>query len=402
MRKVLICLSLLCLLTGSVCGAMAEYKLGDRGNAVLEVKERMRDLGYFSGKKLSDSFNDGMVEKVKLFQTVNGLEATGVLDNASLALLNSDDARSFWAAPLINEANRENFVFPDLTLLDIPEHVEGGEPVIVHSRDAGYWLYESDDIRVEIKRISWPAKPLIWFETDIRLSGNEKLHRLINTTAKGKEKDVDPRLIAKENKAVFAISDDFAYFRLKRGRREGILIRDGEILGTSTYRETSTAVPNLDVMALFPDGTMKTYESNQYKAQDYLDMGVVDTFVFGPYLLRYGEINPDFQRGNTGYNTYQPRNALGMVEPNHYVFVSPLGRQTQSEGVYVQWLAYRLKDLGCVEALNLDGGNSVAIVFMGDLINKAENIDKISFMTGVRTISSMIGVGVGAANYDEQ
>ena len=393
-----LCAVLLTSMVGFSNSASAGYALGDRGQKVLEIKKRMRDLGYFVGKKLSDTYNANMVEKVKEFQTMNGLKSTGTLDDQTIEMLYSDNVRSSFSAPLITEENQNCFIFPDMDKIDLSVLEEPQYPVIIQSREAGYWLYETESIRIEIKRIEWPEKPLVWFETDIRLSQGETFHRLDNRNAKGKLADEDPRKIAKNNKAVLAISDDYASFRIDRGRKTGIVIHNGEIIGKNTYRATSVAVPNLDILALFPDGSMKTFESNQYKPEEYLEMGVTDTFAFGPYLLRDGEVNPDFSRGDTGYNKYEPRNALGMIEPGHYLFVTTLGRQTKSAGTYLVWLAYRMKDLGCVEALNLDGGNSIAIVFMGDLINKAENIDKVSFMTGVRKISSLLGVGT----YDEK
>ena len=85
-----------------------------------------------------------------------------------------------------------------------------------------------------------------------------------------------------------------------------------------------------------------------------------------------------------------------MIGPNHYMVLTVLGRQNTSTGVRPIWLAQRMKDLGCTEALNLDGGNSVALVFMGDMINKAEGAD-VNFMNGIRALASMIGVGFSAS-----
>ena len=45
------------------------------------------------------------------------------------------------------------------------------------------------------------------------------------------------------------------------------------------------------------------------------------------------------------------------------------GRQNQSKGVYLDWLAWKMLELGAQEALNLDGGGTVALVFMGESIN---------------------------------
>lgn len=67
---------------------------GDKGPEVLEMKERMRTLGYFrANAELSDSYNDTCYERVQLFQQVNGLPATGEADVETLTLLFSDAAK---------------------------------------------------------------------------------------------------------------------------------------------------------------------------------------------------------------------------------------------------------------------------------------------------------------------
>lgn len=53
---------------------------GDQGREVLELKKRLQELGYFraDGGQLSSEFNALTAERIKLFQLVNSLEATGV------------------------------------------------------------------------------------------------------------------------------------------------------------------------------------------------------------------------------------------------------------------------------------------------------------------------------------
>jgi len=69
------------------------------------------------------------------------------------------------------------------------------------------------------------------------------------------------------------------------------------------------------------------------------------------------------------------------------VFVSVLGRRSTSEGVKLKWVADKMVELGCEEAFNLDGGNTLTLVFMGDIINRAVN------STNNRTLTSLIGFG---------
>ena len=390
MRRAVIVSFVFILILGIFASASADYSLGAHDKKILQMKNRMKDLGYFSGKQSSDVYNEKMAEKVKIFQTINGMEPTGQLDDRTVDMIFSEDARSCYDAPLMTEENRKAFVIPDTGRIELADDGDPSTPVIYQDRKQGYWLYEAAGVRIEIKRIEWPDMPLIWFETDVCLSDGNTFFRMENKNKKGKLTDADPRKIAKDNNAVFGISDDFASYRINGKAKPGIIIRNKQVLSNDTHKKAVRAIPNLDVLALFEDGSMKTFDANQYKAQDYLDMGVTDTFTFGPYMLREGRINPDLLLSGTNYRKLEPRNAMGMIEPGHYVFVTTLGRQTKSGGTYISWLAYRMKDLGCVEALNLDGGNTIALIFMGDMINKSENAGK----SAVRTISSLIGAGI--------
>ena len=66
---------------------------GEANDEVLNMKERLQELGYFrSGAELSNQYNDTCAERVKLFQQVNGLAGTGMVDEQTLTLLYSDTA----------------------------------------------------------------------------------------------------------------------------------------------------------------------------------------------------------------------------------------------------------------------------------------------------------------------
>lgn len=63
-----------------------------------------------------------------------------------------------------------------------------------------------------------------------------------------------------------------------------------------------------------------------------------------------------------------PRTAVGIKADGSVVFYTIDGRQSSSYGVRLQTLAQRLKELGCVEAINFDGGGSTTLngMFPGD------------------------------------
>lgn len=67
------------------------YKLGDQGDKVSEIQQKLADLGYYAGE-ITGYFGEVTELAVKDFQTVNGLEATGVVDETTYDLLFSENA----------------------------------------------------------------------------------------------------------------------------------------------------------------------------------------------------------------------------------------------------------------------------------------------------------------------
>ena len=107
---------------------------------------------------------------------------------------------------------------------------------------------------------------------------------------------------------------------------------------------------------------MKVYESHELTAQDFIDMGVEEVLSFGPILLRDSVINPVMY---TNYTHEEPRSAIGIISSGHYIGMLVEGRTEFSEGCGLQFMAETLHSLGCTDALNLDGGGTAAMVFMG-------------------------------------
>ncbi|MBR5809285.1 MAG: phosphodiester glycosidase family protein [Clostridia bacterium] len=76
----------------------------------------------------------------------------------------------------------------------------------------------------------------------------------------------------------------------------------------------------------------------------------------GDTLIEDGEILSDFETGTA------PRTAVGITEDGKVIFYVIDGRQKPySYGAKVETLANRMKELGCVDAINLDGGGSTII-----------------------------------------
>ena len=90
MKRFFLLLMILCVLLSVPALAETVYKQGDKGDEVMALKERMLELGYYNGAISHNVFNDTMTERVKQLQKANGLQQTGVVDEALYELIFSD------------------------------------------------------------------------------------------------------------------------------------------------------------------------------------------------------------------------------------------------------------------------------------------------------------------------
>lgn len=156
-----------------------------------------------------------------------------------------------------------------------------------------------------------------------------------------------------------------------RSHSYGVIIRDGECI----RHKQSTR----HLLAVYPDGSLKAVtdrkaESASALSERLLQEGVRQTFEFGPLLVENGEavtFPKNFKLISTSENRREPRTAIGMISPLHYVIVVVDGRQSgYSEGISLQTLQQIFVELGVEVAFNLDGGGSTELWFQGEIINR--------------------------------
>ena len=107
----------------------------------------------------------------------------------------------------------------------------------------------------------------------------------------------------------------------------------------------------------------------------------------GPVLLQNGEIeitnNEERKFAGKAINDKHPRTAMGYTTDGKLIILMIEGRNTIAHGATLGQEAQILKDLGCWEALNLDGGGSSCM-----LINGKETI-KPSDAAGQRAVPAV-------------
>ena len=167
--------------------------------------------------------------------------------------------------------------------------------------------------------------------------------------------------LSRESEALIAICGDYLTLQ-----RSGFLMRNGKV-----FYETSN---NDSICALFPDGTIETYEGREYSIDDIKNRGAIQVWSFGPTLLdENGEVRKRYDM-TRAVSYYNPRSAIGYYEPGHYCFLVADGRQEgYAKGFTIPELAQIFKDLGCVKAYNLDGGGSAVMAFDHKMYSKQSN-----------------------------
>lgn len=266
---------------------------------------------------------------------------------------------------------------------------------IYSSEDEGVWIYVSQTSKVIIQRKYDATQPLTWFEADLYgdLDAGEMLRTVQNDPEKMGKVRVDATETAKKHNVVFAMNTDYYTYRVavNNNRHTGVVIRDGRILYDDPYTEkqvTNSMFPNLDMLAFMPDGSLKVYHSWEKTAQEFIDEGVQTVYSFGPYLLLDGKVSERAYANNENKN---PRCAIGMVEPGHYVAIMCEGRLKRSAGVTISYLAKMMRAKGCQVAFNMDGGQTAVMVFMGKQLNQIGAYD--GGKTNSRPTSEVLGFG---------
>ncbi len=363
-------------------------RIGSRSPRVREIKNRLKELRYLKKGKFSNEYNEQTSEAIRLFQRLNGLPETGEVDEETDRLLFSDSAvMAPWPTmePLATPAPVKE---PDWPERDKEGYLAEPGEYYYESEEEGQWVYLNKNLQIFIRKSSDPSIPLEWFETEILTRNGEGMRTVMTDPGRPGTRYRYPDDIAVSHQLVLGFSDDFYADRMSSRQTVGIIVREGKVVSEKTYRKAGHNLPNLDMLAQYPDGRLEVYQCNELTAQELTERGAVNVFSFGPILVRDGEINELLY--DRYYRSTEPRQAIGMIEPNHYYVLSILGRTGSSKGTVLQRVAEMMKNKGVTQALNLDGGNTMAIVFHGKILNKKATYKKREFY---RSVTSLIGFG---------
>lgn len=233
------------------------------------------------------------------------------------------------------------------------------------------WNYMDKDISISITPVD--TGTVQYFVADIKLSDVKYFKTAVanDELGSGYQKT---SVQAKAKNAILAVSGDYCGFD-----SGGVIIRNGEILRDSPEKG--------EMCLLYDDGRMDVIDAKDADGEKLIADGVLHSWTFGPWLVKDSQKRSDWT-GQT-LKTYNPRCAIGMITPLHYVFVIVDGRSKFSKGMMLDELAATMHDMGCEFAYNLDGGGTATMIFRNRLVNRP--LGKLS----ERSISDIVYIGNG-------
>lgn len=243
--------------------------------------------------------------------------------------------------------------------------------------EGGTVIGEYSDSKTSITLKRYRAYDSDIYVADITVSDASALKTALANNTYGRNITDTTSDIADENNAVLAINGDYY-----GARQSGYVIRNGKL-----YRNTSG---DRDALVIQKNGEFKFVSESETSAEQLLQAGALQVFSFGPVLLNNSEISVGENEEVGMAMASNPRTAVGYLGNNHYVFVVSDGRTSESAGLSLYELASFMKEIGVVDAYNLDGGGSSTMVFKGEIIN---NPTTNGHSNQERAVSDIIYIG---------
>ncbi|MFA6988781.1 MAG: phosphodiester glycosidase family protein [Candidatus Gastranaerophilaceae bacterium] len=150
-----------------------------------------------------------------------------------------------------------------------------------------------------------------------------------------------------------------------------VVIKNNKVSKITT---ATTQIPKDGYVISGPASKLKTLKSGEeVKLETSINpnWANIDHIISGgPYLVKDGTVFVDAKEQKllsiAGRN---PRTAVGYTEDGRFIMVTIDGRENKSIGMTLYELAAFMKEIGCYNAMNLDGGGSSQMYINGKVVN---------------------------------
>lgn len=196
--------------------------------------------------------------------------------------------------------------------------------------------------------------------------------------------------MAEQRGAVAAVNGSFFNMKAPYGSANYLRV-DGQELASNAYDSYENGRPR--GRSTRQTGAVATFKGSLYvlKGDDLArwehDIEAEDVVTTGPVLLA-GGVEEALVKDN--FNTRRnPRTAAGRRTDGTVLLVVADGRNQEAAGLSMRELQQVMAALGCVDAINLDGGGSTTMVVQGEVVNHPSDNRKFD-PAGERPVANAI------------
>ena len=315
--------------------------------------------------------------------------ADDVLAKAAALAPRSDDAlKQMCVAKFSDALTADTSTIPYPENRDENGYLTEGE-FLYENKDDGLFAYLSPSIQIEIVRHTQPDVPSLWYEVDLKFDPTQEQfkQRILGDKAYIGPYS-KPDVLAQKLNLVLGINSDYYPFRVNNNRPTGIIIRNNTLVYNLT--RTWSGYPPLDTVALRNDGSMSLYLQGEITGDELMAEGNVhDALSFGPIMVRDGKL---CIYGGSNWYSLDPRMVIGQYEAGHYLIVMVEGKMPGDgeQGFDMNQMAELMYARGVQDAINLDGGSTASLIFMGQRINRT---GKATSIGSPREQNELFGLG---------
>ena len=237
-------------------------------------------------------------------------------------------------------------------LTDDPDRIPR-DGFLAYAREEFPLTYSDEGLDITIEREE--GYNSVWYAAHVILSDPDHLQTLYP----GGEWGGHAQAIDADNEvggSILMINGDF---RDPTNAQNLGIIRNGKIINNQTMKKASIGITY--------EGDIVSTKAKE--PEEVIEMGVRDTFSFGPFLVKKGKA---VSHKNTDTH---PRTFIGQVsrkdEKKEYWLIVADGRwEGYSTGLTQDAMTEILLEKGCKIGFNLDGGGSSVMVFQGNIVNR--------------------------------
>ncbi|MBQ9343281.1 MAG: phosphodiester glycosidase family protein [Clostridia bacterium] len=236
--------------------------------------------------------------------------------------------------------------------------------------------YEDESISVKIEHYVDEEKNLSFRIAYIKIADASQLRTGVAGQKLSSSRTGTVQAMAEKYQAVLALNGDYY---INDPNKTSFEYR----MGTAIRSKTNT---NKDILIIDENGDFHIILMGDKKTQQSeidavkKEHQIINAFTFGPALVKDGNLLTT-KYSNYNPNANEPRIAIGQMDTLSYVVVIAEGRGKYADGLTHQEFAdFMFDHVGCLQAYNLDGGNSGTVV-LGKTIYKADqNTSKLRDM----------------------